>query len=140
MTWLPFPFPECPSCRQRWTYSYHYDCPNNGQVEVDPDSRRIRCQSCREKRSIWENKFICSCGNTFDSADVRAAIDDIIATASLFAMLVEKNKQEAARARSLGENSLRVWIQGVAQGVGGYLGGLLGTIAGSLARWFVGSP
>lgn len=107
---------------------------------MDPDARQVRCQSCRESWSVWNNQFICSCGNTFSTVDVRTAIDDIIATAKLFATIVENNKREAARARSLGESSLRVWIQGVAQGLGGYLGGLLGTIAGSLARMFFGSP
>lgn len=139
MAWLPFPFPECPNCRQQWAYSYHYGCPLSGQVEVDPDSSQVRCQSCREGCSIWENEFICSCGNQFRPSDVQAAMNDIIATARLFAMLVESNKREAARARSLGESSLTLWIQAVARGAGGYIGGLLGTIAGSLARWLFDS-
>ena len=139
MAWLPFPFPECPLCGQQWAYSYHYDCPYSGQVEVDPDSRHVRCQSCRENWSVWDNQFICACGHTFGTGDVRAAIDDIIATAQLFEMIVENNKREAARARSLGESSLRMWIQGVAQGIGGHIGGLLGRIAGALANVFFGA-
>ena len=70
--------------------------------------------------------------------DVRAAIDDIIATASLFERIVQDNRREAAKAKALGESSLRVWIQGVAQVIGGRLGGLLGTIAGAVARKLFG--
>jgi len=138
MSWLPFPFPECPSCRQKWAYSYHHDCPSGGQIEVNPDSRQIRCQACIDEAGIWDIRFICACRHSFGSMDVQAAIDDIVATASLFAMIVEQNKQEAAMARALGEESLRKWIGGVAITLGGHLGGLLGKIAGSFARFIFG--
>jgi hypothetical protein len=134
VAWLPFPFPECPSCHRQWAYSYHYECPQDGQVEVDPDAPQVRCGSCRESWNVWDNKFICACTNTFRTADVQAAIDDIIATASLFEKIVADNRREAAKAKSLGEDSLRTWIQGVATMLGGRLGGLLGTIAGFVAR------
>jgi hypothetical protein len=94
----------------------------------------VRCGSCRESWNVWDNKFICACTNTFRTADVQAAIDDIIATASLFEKIVADNRREAAKAKSLGEDSLRTWIQGVATMLGGRLGGLLGTIAGFVAR------
>lgn len=138
MAWLPFPFPECPNCHRQWAYSYHYQCPQSGQVEIDPDARQVRCSSCRERWSVWDNKFICSCGDIFSTADVRAAINDIIETARLFERIVQDNRREAAKAKSLGESSLRVWIQGVAQVIGGRLGGLLGTIAGAVARRLFG--
>jgi hypothetical protein len=138
MSWLPFPFPECPRCHQQWAYSYHHECPRGGQVEVDPDSRLVRCEACRTDWNVASNQFICACGNKFNTADVQAAIEDIIATARLFAFIVEGNQREAAKAHALGEGSLRAWIQGVALGVGGHVGGLLGTIAGSLARILFG--
>lgn len=138
MSWLPFPFPECPSCNRRWAYSYHHGCTQGGQVEVDPDARQVRCGSCKESWSVWDNRFICACGNTFSTSDVRSAIDDIIATASLFEKIVELNRREAANAKALGEASLRSWIQGIATTMGGRLGGLLGTIAGVVARKLFG--
>jgi hypothetical protein len=139
MSWLPFPFPECPYCGRKWAYSYHHACHYGGQVEVDPDLRLVRCESCQEEWGVWDNKFICLCGATFQAADVQTAIDDIIATARLFAYIVESNQREVERARQLGEGSLRMWIQGIAHGIGGHLGGLLGAIAGSLARILSGS-
>ncbi len=139
MAWLPFPFPECPGCYRQWAYSYHYECLQGGQVEVDPDARQVRCESCKEYWSVWDNKFICgTCGHTFSAQDVRSAIDDIIATASLFERFVELNRREAANAKALGEASLRAWIQGVATTLGGRLGGLLGTLAGVVARKLFG--
>lgn len=134
MPWLPFPFPKCPRCGEEWAYSYHHACPQGGQVEVEPDSRLVRCESCREGWTVWDNKFICSCGGTFQTADVQAAIEDIIATARLFAYIVENNQREVARAREMGSGSLLVWIQGISQAIGGHIGGLLGTIAGSLVN------
>jgi hypothetical protein len=107
-------------------------------VEVDPDARQVRCASCKECWNVWDNKFICACGDTFSAADVRSAIDDIIATASLFERIVELNRREAANAKALGEASLRAWIQGIATTIGGRVGGLLGTLAGAVARRLFG--
>jgi hypothetical protein len=134
MSWLPFPFPECPYCGRTWAYSYHHDCPHGSQVEVEPHLRLIRCESCQEDWGIQENKFICACGSMFGEADAQAAVDDIVAATRLLAAVVEGNQQEVVRARQLGEGSLRLWIQGIATEMGGSIGGLLGTIAGSLVR------
>lgn len=138
MTWLPFPFPQCPSCGSHWAYSYHHGCAYQGQIEVDPDSRQVRCESCRVNSSVWDTQFLCKCGGVFGTADVRDAIDDIIATTKLFAVIVEDNAREAGRARAMGQSSLRSWIQGVATTVGGHIGGLLGAIAGTLANALFG--
>ncbi|MGH3167229.1 MAG: hypothetical protein ACRDN0_15230 [Trebonia sp.] len=105
---------------------------------MDPDSRRVRCESCRIDGSVWDTKFLCRCGAAFGTSEVRDAIDDIIATTKLFAMIVENNAREAGRARAMGESSLRSWIQGVATTVGGHIGGLLGAIAGTLANALFG--
>jgi hypothetical protein len=138
MAWLPFPFPKCPACGRQWAYSYHYQCPGRGQVEVDPDARKVRCQHCRESWHVYDNRFICACGDQFSATDVQSAIDDIIATTKLFSRILEDNMRTARRAHELGESSLREWVSVVAEGIGGHLGGLLGKIAGTLARFLFG--
>lgn len=137
MNWLPFPFPTCPYCDSKWPRSRHRDCGPAGYFEVDPDRARVRCDGCWTESSVWSLTFFCSCGRTFESSEVRRALDDVLATVSLFDRLVRENLQEAAHARALGETSLRTWISGIAATLGGHLGGVLGTLAGKLANYFM---
>ena len=74
----------------------------------------------------------------FDSTRVAEAINELLATAALFEQILRRDAVEASRAKSLGEDSLRSWINAVAVALGGRLGGLLGTIAGSIVRRIFG--
>jgi hypothetical protein len=96
----------------------------------------VRCDGCKEEASVWRLTFYCSCGNSFDSGEVRRALNDVLATADLFERLVRENLREAQMAKAMGQSSLTSWISTIAQVVGGHLGGLLGTLAGKLAAWF----
>jgi hypothetical protein len=110
----------------------------DGQMEVDPDVEAVRCRACYIEANVWQVGFICSCGNEFDTSDVTAAINDLLATARLLAIIVEHNAAEARRVHREGESSFREWLHGIAEGMGEYLGGLLGSIAGAVARWLFG--
>jgi hypothetical protein len=136
MAWLPFPFPSCPRCTLAWPRSKHKDCTYSGSFDVDPDRARVRCEKCYAEASVWDLFFYCSCGNRFRSDEVRAALNDVLATANLFERLVRENVREAQLARSMGQNSLRSWISTIATGIGGHIGALLGTLAGKLASYF----
>jgi hypothetical protein len=135
MAWLPFPFPSCPICAESWPRSRHKNCVNWGSFEVDPDRAWVRCDGCHEEASVWGLVFSCTCGNDFQSHEVQRALDDVLATADLFELLVKANMREVQMARSMGENSLRSWIAGAAERIGGYFGGLLGSLAGKLAAY-----
>ena len=132
--WLPFPFPQCPSCKERWAYSYHRDCAKYGRIEFDPDRKECRCDACASSWPVRSTSFFCRCGHSFSALDVDGAIKDITATLSMFAIIVERDLQNAAAVRSAGESSLRKWIQRIANSIAGRLGTLLGNLAGTLAR------
>lgn len=138
--WLPFPFPQCPKCGEQWAYSYHRDCENRGRIELNPDSTECRCEGCHLTWPVHRTRFYCSCGHNFGSDDVDAAIRDIVATLSMFALIVENNTRETSQVQRYGEDSLRSWIEGLANGIAGSIGAILGKLAGTLARILMGGP
>lgn len=137
--WLPFPFPQCPDCREEWAYSYHRDCVTRGRIELDPDVKFCRCEECEHSWPVWQTEFHCLCGHVYGSDEVDGAIRDITATLSMMALIVEQNEREARRVRQQGQVSLRLWIEKVAYEISGAIGSLLGRMAGNLARIIFGS-
>src|SRR6188508_777555 len=121
MAWVQFPFPECPHCRKSWAVSRHRDCPGKGSIEVQPDSRLVRCDACAEKWAVGGTNFYCACGWQFTSSDVDDAIEQLLQSARLLARIIDQHNEEVARIRRQGRDSFHSWLNAVAQGIGGAL-------------------
>jgi len=132
MAWIPFAFPRCPNCEQAWTTSYHRNCHEGGQLELDPDARAVRCDGCGGEWSIWDSRFFCVCEHEFSAQDVRGALRDLIEAASRLARIFEENRHELARIRQSGDASLRAWLNRFAQGLAGSLGTAVGHLINTL--------
>lgn len=138
MAWVSFAFPRCPTCSQSWETSRHRACALQGKVELDPDRRMSRCDSCKHTWSITETYFFCSCGNQFTSKDVEGALDEIVRAARLLARIVEQHKADIADIHRAGESSVRRWLSTVVEGIGGSLGKALGSLIGSIVKSIFG--
>jgi hypothetical protein len=136
MAWVQFPFPRCPKCAESWSVSRHYACPRHGSIEVAPDSRRVRCDACREQWAVGDTNFHCRCGWQFSTADVEDAIEQIIYSARILAQLIDQHNDEITRIRNQGRDSFRSWLNSIAQGIGGALGTAMGNVIGAIVRMF----
>lgn len=136
MAWVQFPFPECPSCGTSWAVSRHRDCRRRGSMEIQPDSRLVRCDSCAEEWAVWNTSFYCACGWRFNTSDVNQAIEQIIYSARLLAQLIEQHNDEVARIRRQGRDSFHSWLNSIARGIGGAVGAAMGHVIGAIVRIF----
>jgi hypothetical protein len=136
MAWVQFPFPECPHCRTSWAVSRHRHCYRHGSMEVQPDSRTVRCDGCAERWPVGQTNFFCACGWQFSTTDVDHAVEQIIYSARLLARLIDQHNDEIARIRSQGRESFRSWLNGMAQRFGGKLGAAMGHVVGAVVRMF----
>lgn len=136
MTWIQFPFPECPQCHKFWVASRHSGCGTEATVELDPDRRVIRCQDCSTSWQVWETTFRCSCGNKFTSADVEDAIKKIIEAAGALAQALAQQREEILAIRRAGKSSFDSWLSTLAKGLGHTLGGAVGSIASWILKQF----
>ena len=138
MAWVQFPFPTCPRCNTSWEVSRHRNCPQHGSIELNPDTRQVRCDGCLAEWGAWRTSFYCSCGHQFEAAEVEAALQEILRAAQMLAQIIERNKADIAAIRRAGDDSLRGWLSSIATGIGGSLGSALGKVIGSVARIIFG--
>jgi hypothetical protein len=132
MSWVQFPFPHCPNCHESWQQAYHRDCAEHGSIELNPDKRKVRCDGCATSWGVWETRFYCVCGHAFGADEVEGALNEVIRAAELLARVLEDHRRDVEAIRQEGKNSLRAWLDRIAEGVGGSLGYMLGRVIGSL--------
>lgn len=120
--WLPFYFPQCPSCQKSWGKNFHRNCLFNGQLLVEPYQRRVRCDSCNEEWHIMNSEFHCSCSYTFKASEVESALSTI---QLLRQRLIQKLNEMDSFERSIktkSESSFKQWISGISYEIGRLLG------------------
>lgn len=138
MAWVQLPFPACPSCGKEWVSSRHRDCAKNGEVELDPDARLARCDSCSRRWSLSRTTFYCTCDRVFSPAEVESAMSELVRAAQLLARLMEQNEADLRDIRKVGEVSMRGWLMKLVDTVAATAGRALGAFMGSLVRSMFG--
>src|SRR6185436_18605532 len=123
---VPFAFPRCPRCQQSWATNNHRGCRENGELDLDPDAKRVHCKGCGREWAVWDSRFYCNCGHEFSADDVEEALRDLIRAAATLADFLDEHRRELARIREAGDASLRSWLNRFAQGVAGALGTAVG--------------
>ncbi|MFI2632320.1 hypothetical protein ACH5A2_18270 [Streptomyces collinus] len=134
MAWLDFPFPSCPGCARSWETSAHRDCPATGNLNVDPDTERVRCEGCSDIWDVADSRFYCLCGHQFSAAEVADALAEMIRAAAVLDRLLRQNATELARIQDMGRGSLTSWLERLVSGFAGGLGKAMGFIVGSVLR------
>lgn len=145
MAWVDFPFPQCPNpeCGRSWVVSRHMNCPGMvttrpNTMQLDPDKRQVRCDRCAQEWAIGRTNFHCRCGTEFDAAAVDEALKEILLAAELLARAIEHHRHELADIRRRGHDSIRSWLNGLAESIGGMVGRALGALAGWIAQRIFG--
>lgn len=114
--YLPLPFPACPRCAQSWATSLHRGC--GGEMEVEPDSRSVRCDRCYDSWLVTDSTFYCSCHHSFTAMEVRDAIDSLIHTCRRLVAILETSEHAEAAFTRRSEESLRGFTAEILRGLG----------------------
>ena len=132
--WMPFAFPSCPYCHRSWANSYHRACSSQGEVEVEPSSRRARCRRCWTTWGIDETSFYCACGGKFLAHEVASALTTAaLMRQRLIDQIQSMNAAELDISKRATE-SMGSWLEFVGSSAGEYLGRAIGNIL----KWWRG--
>ena len=131
LSWIPLPFPSCPSCNKSWMTCYHRDCYFNGEIVVEPYTREAKCEGCSERWPIMQTTFYCSCGHIFTAWDVENALSAVaLLKERLVKQIQSMEMSESAINRSY-QQSFNHWLYDLSY----ELGNLLGAVASSVLKW-----
>lgn len=106
--YVSLPFPKCPQCNKASKQGYHHNC--GGCLEIDPQSKKVYCPTCRESWDIWESSYYCSCGNQFTSEDISESVYEMLELCKICMIEIQKKQQAESRRKRLCEDSVRVFI------------------------------
>ena len=118
MSWLPLPFPKCPSCGNSWEICYHRNCSLNGEVEVEIYLNKSRCSSCYSEWNLFSSQFYCSCGYSFSASEVQSALDKTIELKRKLEKMLREMHFTNSEIRNTTYNSFRSWLGKVSYGIG----------------------
>jgi hypothetical protein len=87
-------------------------------MEVEPDSRSVRCDRCYESWVVTETTFHCSCRHSFTATEVRGAIDSLIYTCRRLVDILETSEHAEAAFARRSDESLRNFTAEILRGLG----------------------
>lgn len=108
--YVPMPFPYCDRCGKQWGgNAVHTDC--GGDLELDPDNRRIRCKSCYKSWNLRESVFHCPHNHTFEASEVEDAVDDLVEDCKLAAEEIAIMRQSFSNRKAMSYDSQRAFAR-----------------------------
>lgn len=128
--WLPLPFPDCIQCDKAWEQCVHAEC--RGNVEVQPMTGRVRCESCSESWNIWESDFLCPCGARFAARQIEDTLSEMLDYCRRLVFELALVSDARARRSDLSKDSMRTFLTGMMNG----LGRSVGVVVESVLRYF----
>lgn len=126
--YLPLPFPACASCELSWATCAHRHC--GGEIEVEPTTRSVRCQTCRGNWNIMASVFYCSCGHSFSAVEVAEAIDGLMDTCRRLLTFIDDTSRSDTAFRARTDSSLRRFVSEVVHALGDAAGYAIGKLLG----------
>ena len=136
MSWIPLPFPKCPSCGKSWSVTYHRDCPHKSEIEVETLRKRSRCSPCNQEWATIDSMFYCSCGYSFSGREVETAINKTLELKETIAKFLKEMDFDEQKIERVTKDSLISWLNNASYQLGKTLGHIAGTVVSIIAKIF----
>ena len=131
---IPLPFPECKKCGNDSKNSFHKNC--GGSLSIETTSDEVYCSKCKKSWNIWKSTYYCSCGNVFESNDVRDTLIEVLAFCRVCAEEIILQKEAEKQRIITSEKSLRVFLGSFLEKLGYSFGVAVGTIIDIISNLF----
>jgi uncharacterized membrane protein len=77
-------------------------------MEINPDTKDVRCPSCGRQWYIADTTYYCTCDYIFSAKDVSIEIEAIVANARLIAQEIERAAASRSRIDALTNHAIEI--------------------------------